>query len=170
MHFHRHPFVHCFFVQHINVTSQSLCRDYGVNSYTAITSRHLLFFVLYRRAGNRPRSILRLCRRLSASTRLGTREQLAVSLSLCCRKTGGRFNFIFCYTFNMLNILKKRIFFAFIFSHLLPVFLLALRPQYPASAFRFRFRPLHSLQCSVSDSARSVRQASRYNLACLGRV
>ena len=35
-------------------------------SYTAITSRHLLFFVLYRRAGNRPRSTLRLCRRLSA--------------------------------------------------------------------------------------------------------
>ena len=68
----------------------------------------------------------------------------------------------FCSTFNMLNILKKRIFFDFIFSHLLLVLLSAPRPQYPASAFRFRFRPLHRPQRSVSDYVRSARQASRY--------
>ena len=79
MHFHRHPFVHCFFVQHINATSQSLCSDYGVNSYTAIISRCLLLFVLYV-----------VLRRL---------------------KTGGRFNLIFCYAFNMQNNLKSVTFF-----------------------------------------------------------
>ena len=36
-----------------------------------------------------------------------TRAQLAVSLSLCRRKIGGRFNLIFCYAFNMQNNLKS---------------------------------------------------------------
>ena len=79
MHFHRHPFVHCFFVQHINATSSSLCRDYGVNSYTAITSRRSLLFVL--------------------------------CIVLRRRKTGGWFNLIFCYAFNMQNNLKSVTFF-----------------------------------------------------------
>ena len=44
-----------------------------------------------------------------------TRAQLAVSLSLCRRKTGGRFNLIFCYAFNMQNNLKSVTFFREVF-------------------------------------------------------